>query len=66
MATTMDVFRSVARREITSDQGADQLVDLEAKQSTPSKPAWMPRWVYVAGVVVGVVLLAPFTRDQRN
>jgi hypothetical protein len=66
MATTMDVFHSVARREISSAQGADRLVELEAKQTTPKKPSWMPRWMYVVGIVLVVVLLSPFARDQRN
>jgi hypothetical protein len=64
--TTLDVFHRVARREISSRDGADQLVDIEAKDVAPARPAWMPGWLYVAGTAVVMIVLAPFTSQSRS
>jgi hypothetical protein len=63
--TTLEIFHKVARREISSREGAEQLVDIESKDVTPSKPAWMPKWVYVVGVAAFIIVMSPFT-SHRN
>lgn len=54
--SSVDVFERVRTGQITAGQGADLLAASRAKQARPSKPAWMPRPIYV----VGMLLLALF------
>jgi hypothetical protein len=62
MSTSVSVFERVAAREITPERGAELL--MSERDSMPKKPGWMPRWMYVAGVVTVAVLFAPLMNNR--
>lgn len=66
MTTSVSVFEKVAAREMSPAVGAELL--MKERDSMPRKPGWMPRWVWVVGVVIVAVVLAPVinNRDQRS
>jgi hypothetical protein len=64
--TSTDIFRKVADRQMTPEEGAEAL--MHARQKRPArKPEWMPRWLFVVGVVVLSVVFAPIinSNDRR-
>jgi hypothetical protein len=62
VTTSVAVFEKVAARELSPEAGAELL--MKERDPMPKKPGWMPRWIYVAGVVVAAVLLAPILSNR--
>ena len=47
-----NVFEQVRKGAITPRQGADQLAKNREQEQRPSKPAWLPKPLYILGVVL--------------
>jgi hypothetical protein len=62
VTTSVAVFEKVAARELSPEAGAELL--MKERDPMPKKPGWMPRWIYVSGVVVAAVLLAPILSNR--
>lgn len=62
MTTSVAVFEKVAARELSPEAGAEML--MKERDPMPKKPDWMPRWVYIAAVVAGTLLLAPILNNR--
>ena len=67
------VFRRVAKREITPELGAALIVQERERERVwpPTQPRWMPRWLYVLGIMLVSAAIAPlavslFGADYRR
>lgn len=56
-ANVISIYEDVAAGQMTSQQGAEALVS--RARLAPRNPTWMPRWLYIGGVLVVALLLAP-------
>jgi hypothetical protein len=63
-ATTVSVFQRVASRELTPEVGASLIMAERKKQW--QKPEGMPRWLWVAGVVLFAVIFAPLMSSRND
>lgn len=63
--SSTDVFERVRKGEITPAQGAALLEQARVRTFRPGKPAWMPRLVYVCGLVV-LALVIPNLLSSRK
>ena len=61
---TMAVFQKVSSGALTPEDGADIL--LAPRGQMLSRPSWMPRWAYVASVVVIAALFAPILGSRNR
>ena len=62
--TTMTVFERVARGEMSPEEGAQRL--MPKKRDWWTRPAWMPRPLFVVCTVIGAVVLAPILFGRRD
>jgi hypothetical protein len=64
--SSMAVYEKVALGEISSEEGAKML--MASRGSLPRKPSWMPRWAYIACVLLVAFCFAPFlsTRERTT
>jgi hypothetical protein len=65
--SSVEVFDRIDSGEITPEEGAKLLTPSDERMLR--KPAWLPKWLYVAGVIIIAAVFAPVmgvTRDRSS
>lgn len=55
--SSTDLFEEVRLGRLTPRQGAELLAKRREEQARPKKPSWLPRPIYIVGMIVLALVL---------
>lgn len=62
----MQVYRKVLQGQLTPEQAADRFMADSAATEPVGRPAWMPQWLYIVGVLALAVFFAPLISSRSR